>query len=164
MKGVHRIVWVLVCVSIGTTVLWYNATFTFAEADRIHHEIDPRDTVWVPDDYVTIQQGIDACPRGGVVMVRPGTYPENVSFNGRPVQLIGLEGADSTIIEAPNHSQPGIYFNADEEYVVKGSIRNRTGYILWIMWWSIMPAGWDYMPSAPGCRGILSGTITNRVG
>jgi len=80
-------------------------------------ETDPQDTLWVPDDYATIQAGIDACPRGGTVMVRPGTYPENVSFHGSPLSLIGLEGADSTLIDAPDSTQAAIWFDADDEFV-----------------------------------------------
>jgi hypothetical protein len=80
-------------------------------------QADPRDTVWVPDDYATIQAGMDACPRGGTVMVRPGVYQENLSFNGRPLSLIALEGPDSTVIEALDSSQSVIWFAADDEYV-----------------------------------------------
>ena len=116
MMGVKYVGWCIAAVAFCTVVLWQNAS-SETENTGIIPEADPRDTIWVPDDYNTIQAGIDACPRGGTVMVRPGTYPENVSFNGRPLQLMGLEGADSTFIEAPNHSQPGIYFDADDEYV-----------------------------------------------
>ena len=36
----------------------------------------------VPDDQPTIQVGIDASADGDTVLVQPGTYIENINFNG----------------------------------------------------------------------------------
>ncbi|UCC79368.1 MAG: right-handed parallel beta-helix repeat-containing protein [Candidatus Zixiibacteriota bacterium] len=44
----------------------------------------------IPDDYPTIQQGIDAGSDGDTVLVQPGTYYENVNFNGRNIVLGSL--------------------------------------------------------------------------
>ena len=44
----------------------------------------------VPDDYPTIQQGIDASTDGDTVLVQPGTYVENVNFNGHNIVLGSL--------------------------------------------------------------------------
>ena len=41
----------------------------------------------VPADYSTIQQGIDAGQDGDTVLVQPGTYYENIDFNGNDVLL-----------------------------------------------------------------------------
>ncbi|MCP4584172.1 MAG: T9SS type A sorting domain-containing protein [candidate division Zixibacteria bacterium] len=51
----------------------------------------------IPDDYPTIQQGIDACNPGDTVMVEPGTYYENVQM-AEGVNLIG-SGMTNTIID-----------------------------------------------------------------
>ena len=44
----------------------------------------------VPDDYSTIQQGIDASVNGDTVLVQPGTYVENINFNGHNIVLGSL--------------------------------------------------------------------------
>lgn len=44
----------------------------------------------IPDDYPTIQQGINAGTDGDTVLVQPGTYMENVNFNGYNIVLGSL--------------------------------------------------------------------------
>jgi len=44
----------------------------------------------IPDDYPTIQEGIDHGSDGDTVLVQPDTYYENVNFNGHNVVLASL--------------------------------------------------------------------------
>jgi len=44
----------------------------------------------VPGDQPTIQQGIDASVDGDTVLVQPGTYVENINFNGHNIVLGSL--------------------------------------------------------------------------
>jgi hypothetical protein len=44
----------------------------------------------IPDDYQTIQQGIDASTDGDTVLVQPETYVENINFNGHNIVLGSL--------------------------------------------------------------------------
>ncbi|UCC79645.1 MAG: right-handed parallel beta-helix repeat-containing protein [Candidatus Zixiibacteriota bacterium] len=44
----------------------------------------------IPNDYPTIQQGIDASVNGDTVLVQPGTYYENINFNGHNIVLGSL--------------------------------------------------------------------------
>jgi len=44
----------------------------------------------IPDDYPTIQEGIDASENGDTVLVQPGTYVENINFNGHNIVLGSL--------------------------------------------------------------------------
>jgi parallel beta-helix repeat protein len=44
----------------------------------------------IPGDYPTIQQGIDVCSDGDTVLVQPGTYIENINFNGHNIVLGSL--------------------------------------------------------------------------
>jgi hypothetical protein len=54
----------------------------------------------VPADVPTIQLGLDAAVSGEVICVAPGTYQENVGFNGTPVHLLGVGGPGATTIQA----------------------------------------------------------------
>jgi parallel beta-helix repeat protein len=55
----------------------------------------------IPADYPTIQQGIDAGADGDTVLVQPGTYVENINFNGHNIVLgsLFLTTGDSSYIE-----------------------------------------------------------------
>ena len=44
----------------------------------------------IPDDQPTIQQGIDASVNGDTVLVQPGTYVENINFNGNNITVASL--------------------------------------------------------------------------
>jgi len=48
------------------------------------------DTINIPDDYATIQAGIDASSDADTVLVQPGTYYENINFNGKNIVLGSL--------------------------------------------------------------------------
>jgi nitrous oxidase accessory protein NosD len=54
----------------------------------------------IPDDYPTIQEGIDASADGDTVLVQPGTYVENINFNGHNIVLgsLFLTTGDTTYI------------------------------------------------------------------
>jgi hypothetical protein len=43
--------------------------------------------IQVPGDSTTIQGGINGALDGDTVMVYPGTYTENINFNGRGLSL-----------------------------------------------------------------------------
>jgi parallel beta-helix repeat protein len=57
------------------------------------------DPFYVPDDFSTIQEAIDAVPDGAGIQVRDGTYVENINFNGKAVTVKSDNGAESTIID-----------------------------------------------------------------
>ena len=57
-------------------------------------------TTWyVPDDFPSIQDAIDACASGDTVMVRPGTYVENIDFLGKGSTLRSEFGPNTTVID-----------------------------------------------------------------
>jgi serine protease len=56
-------------------------------------------TIYVPDNYATIQGALDACVNGDEIIVRPGTYYEVVDFVGKAVTLKSEMGPEVTIVD-----------------------------------------------------------------
>jgi len=67
----------------------------------VHVGVAAGDIVRVPDDYTTIQDAVDAAVADQLVLVAPGTYPENVIIS-KPLRLQGY-GPWSTIIDASTY-------------------------------------------------------------
>ena len=58
-------------------------------------------TIYVPDNYQTIQEAVDNASAGETIIVRDGTYIENVDVNKR-LTIRSENGSDKTIIRAVN--------------------------------------------------------------
>ena len=43
------------------------------------------DTIYVPDDFNSIQGAIDASENSDTILVDPGIYFENINFNGKSI-------------------------------------------------------------------------------
>ena len=76
----------------------------------------------VPDDIETIQAGIDEAEDGDTVLVSPGTYVENINFEGKGIivaSLILTTGdeayTDSTIIDGDENGSVVIFENEESE-------------------------------------------------
>jgi hypothetical protein len=58
------------------------------------------DTIRVPKDYPTIQDGVNAASPGDSVVVSPGIYYEHDILVTPAIYLIGENGSSSTLIDA----------------------------------------------------------------
>ena len=85
------------------TVLLALAAATLSEASVIH----------VPGDQPTIQAGINATVAGDTVMVDPGTYFENINFNGKAITVSSASGPAVTIIDGGNLAPVATFSNGE---------------------------------------------------
>jgi hypothetical protein len=65
--------------------------FTFAASAQ--------NTIYVPTDQTTIQGAINIANNGDTVLVAPGTYTENINFNGKAITVTSSGGAAVTTID-----------------------------------------------------------------
>jgi hypothetical protein len=71
-------------------------------------------TIHVPADQPTIQAGINAAVNGDIVLVSPGTYYENINFNGKAITVTSSGGPQVTIIDGSGSYGPTVTFASRE--------------------------------------------------
>jgi hypothetical protein len=94
-------------------------------------------TIYVPDDYPFIQEAIDAALNGDTVIVKPGTYVENIDFMGKSITVKSLYGPERTIIDG-NMTTSVVTFNTTEgtDSILQGfTVTNGKGTFV---------SGWGY--------------------
>src|SRR5436305_4185386 len=55
--------------------------------------------IHVPADHASIQSAITAAQPGDTVLVAPGTYLENLNFQGKAITVTSSDGAGGTIVD-----------------------------------------------------------------
>lgn len=100
-------------VSDGST--WGDWSFAAFEINIIR-------TYYIPDDFGAIQAAIDASDNLDIIMVRPGTYSENIDFSGKNVYVQSTDGPNATILIPSLTEKSTIEFNnaEDEEACFSG--------------------------------------------
>ncbi|MEE9554145.1 MAG: right-handed parallel beta-helix repeat-containing protein [candidate division Zixibacteria bacterium] len=72
------------------------------------------DIIHVPDDYPTIQAGIDASSDGDTILVAAGTYAEHINFDGMDITVTSEDGPEFTNIERQTMGFPLVRFEYGE--------------------------------------------------
>ena len=84
-------------------------------------------TIYVPDDYSTIQAAVNAADSGDTIIVRDDTYTENVNVNKDHLTIQSENGAGLTIVQAANPS--GDVFAVTADYVNISAFTAKGGHI-----------------------------------
>ncbi len=58
----------------------------------------PTCVIYVPGDYPTIQEAIDAATDGCEIIVSPDTYKENINFKGKNIVLRSIDPTSPTVV------------------------------------------------------------------
>ncbi len=79
------------------------------------------DDIYVPDDHGTIQGAMDAAQDHDTIIVRPGTYYENIKFYNKEIVLKSEMGPEVTVIDGMQKLYVVIYpYNNKEDAVLDG--------------------------------------------
>ncbi len=90
----------------------------------------------VPSDYTTIQQAVDACLDGDIVLVADGTYTgagnKNINFTGKTITVKSENGPESCSIDSEGNGR-GFQFSSGETRfaIVDGFTIENGGYSVW---------------------------------
>ncbi|MHC4559762.1 MAG: right-handed parallel beta-helix repeat-containing protein [Planctomycetota bacterium] len=86
-------------------------------------------TIYVPDDYTTIQAAINASSNGDYIRVKAGTYNEDVVVNYKDIYLISQAGHNAIIAGTGtyNYPEPTVKFVNCDGYIDGFKIINGTG-------------------------------------
>ena len=91
-------------------------------------------TIYVPDDYTTIQGAVNAASAGDTIIVRDGTYTENVDVNKDHLTIKSDNGAEVTIVQTSGPDDDIFEVTADyitiDGFAIKEASRGRAGIYL----------------------------------
>ena len=107
-KGIWEILAILmVLVMVGSCV-----AMPSAGSARESEVTSSSATIYVPDDYPTIQAAVDAASAGDTIIVRDGTYIENIEVD-KSLTIQSENGPDSTIVQAEDSGDNVFSVTAD---------------------------------------------------
>jgi len=84
-------------------------------------------TIYVPDNYAKIQWAVDNASAGDTIIVRDGTYYENVVVD-KQLTLKSENGSANCIVQAANSNDHIFYVTADNVTITGFTVTGATGY------------------------------------
>jgi hypothetical protein len=87
-------------------------------------------TLNVPAQYATIQAAINAAVNGDEVVVAPGTYLENINFNGKAITVRSSDGAAVTTIDGQNLGRTVYFVSGESRSSMLEGVRVTNGGVL----------------------------------
>ncbi|MBC8309201.1 MAG: hypothetical protein H8E83_01650 [Planctomycetes bacterium] len=117
LGDVHYIAWAQATNSSGPAEVY--------QAEKHYHnsgdcQIDEF-VVGAKGDYATIGEAIEACGTGDSILVMPGTYAENIDYDGRGISITSTSGPDLTVIDgSANGSVVWMYGEPSQSTVLDG--------------------------------------------
>jgi dTDP-4-amino-4,6-dideoxygalactose transaminase len=72
-----------------------------------------KNIIYIPQNFPSIQKGIDSAKDGDVLLVSPGKYVETINFKGKMITVKSLAGPDATIIDGDKKGSV-VVFNSGE--------------------------------------------------
>ena len=125
------------------------------------------DILQVPTQYKTIQLAIDAATAGDAVHINSGTYYEKIDLLGKAIQVIGIDGPETTSIDATGLSGSVIYCanNEGPKTVISGlTLTGGTGTVHPV--WKMLQGGgiFIYLASPMISNCIITGNQAEYAG
>lgn len=89
--------------------------------------------IYVPDSYATVQDAINASADGDRIIVRPGSYVENIDFIGKAITVTSELGPDVTVIDGGKVTSVVTFATGEgSDSVLSGfTVTNGTGTYDW---------------------------------
>lgn len=97
-------------------------------ADFHQHIRIPPVSVTVPGDYPTISAAIENVSEYSTIGIAPGTYYERIDPQGKNVTLLGLGGAEATIIDGSGEGTVVTLLNGESSEMVLDGLTIRNGF------------------------------------
>ncbi|MHC4944937.1 MAG: choice-of-anchor Q domain-containing protein [Planctomycetota bacterium] len=105
-------------------IAWADSRDSKFDCDTYFDHTDDPYRVYVPEDYTSIQEGIDAAGDHDFVHVNQGTYYENIVIDSKTVRVRSVYGPDSTHIDGNRIGSVVSLLKCNHAYIEGFTIRN----------------------------------------